>query len=176
MAKKKEIDEKCIDLDYLHGELQKMECIHPWSDEVYKDTTSPFNLSGMYRLTFADGAEVVVGSLYAYALAQGAFWFILDSTDKTPACIFVREPKALAYFAKMGASLQRDKEGDCAIPSSVAEAEQMLWGELGLDVPYEPLNYGCSTANKNMERWLKDWQLRGLVRWNEEQNSWEMAH
>ena len=172
----KETDERCIDLDDVHGKLLKMECLRPWTDEVYKNTTSPFNLSGRYKRTFEDGAEVEVGSLYAYALAQGDFWFGRDSTWKVGDCVFVREPRALAYFAQMGAALKRDKEGECILPSSVAEAEQILWGDNGLDVPYEPIKYGCKTADEKMEKWLKDWQQRGLVRWNEENEEWEMTH
>lgn len=172
----KEYDQDCVDLNDVHGELVKMECMHPWSDEVYKDAVSPFNLSGWYKLTFADGAEVEVGSLYAYALAQGSFWLILDHTNKVTDCVFVREPKALAYFAKMGAALKRDKEGECVLPSSEAEAEIILWGEDGFDVPFEALESGSPTANKNMERWIKDWQQRGLIKWNEENREWEMTH
>lgn len=172
----KEIDEGCIDLDDVHGKLLKMECLRPWTDETYEHTTSPFNLSGEYKLTFEDGAEVEVGSLYAFALAQGDFWFGRDSTWKVGNCVFVREPRALAYFAQMGAALKRDKEGECILPSSVAEAEQILWGDNGLDVPYEPIKYGCKTADEKMEKWLKDWQQRGLVRWNEENEEWEMTH
>ena len=169
-------DQKCVDLDSMHGNLVKMECMHPWSDEVYEDTKSPFYLSGWYRLTFEDGAEVEITCIYAYALAQGSFWFTIDRTHKVSNCVFVREPRALAYFAQMGASLKRDKEGVCVLPSSVAEAEQILWGESGLDVPYEPLKYGCATASKNMERWVNDWQQRGLIKWNDEGHSWELTH
>lgn len=172
----KEIDERCVDLESIHGNLVKMECMHPWSDEVYNNTKSPFNLSGWYKLTFEDGAEVEVGSIYSVALSQGSFWFIRDSKNQVPDCVFVREPRALAYFAQMGASLKRDKEGECLLPSTEAEAEQILWGDSGLNVPYEPLQYECSTAGKNMERWMKDWQQRGLIKWNEENESWEMTH
>ena len=172
----KEIDEKCIDLDSIHGSLVKMVCMHPWSDEVYANTKSPFNLSGWYKMTFEDGAEVEVGSIYATALAQGSFWFIRDSKNQVPDCVFVREPKALAYFTKMGAVLKRDVEGECVLPSTVTEAEQILWGNDGFDVPYEPLKAGCSTVGKNMDRWIKDWQQRGLIKWNDEDNSWELTH
>lgn len=172
----KEIDEKCIDLDAIHGNIAKMECIHPWSDEVYENTKSPLNLSGWYRMTFEDGAEVEVGSIYSVALTQGSFWFIRDSLNLVPDCVFVREPRALTYFAQMGASLKRDKEGECILPSSVAEAEQILWGDNGFNVPYEALKYGCKTAGKNMERWLKDWQQRGLIKWSEDDEAWEMTH
>jgi hypothetical protein len=172
----KEIDEKYVDLESIHGNLVKMECMHPWSDQVYNNTKSPLNLSGWYRLTFEDGAEVEIGSIYAYALAQGSFVFITDSTSQIPDCVFVREPRALAYLAQMGASLKRDKEGECVLPSTIAEAEQILWGESGLDVPYEPLKYGCTTAAQNMDRWMKDWQQRGLIKWNEDNEYWEMTH
>lgn len=171
-----EIDSRCVDLESIHGNLLKMECLHPWSDEVYVDAKSPSYLSGWYKLTFEDGAEVEIASIYAYALAQGSFWFITDSTHKVSNCIFVREPKALAYLAQMGASLKRDREGECKIPSTVAEAEQVLWGENGLNVPYEALKYGCAAANKNMERWMKDWQQRGLIKWVEEENAWHITH
>ncbi len=175
MKREIEYDEGCIDLETAHGGLVKMECMQPWSDDVYKDTTSPFNLSGWYKLTFEDGAEVEVASLYAYALAQGSFWLILDHSGKVTNCVFVREPRALAYFAQMGASLKRDSEGECNIPSTVDEAEKILWGDSGFDVPYEPLKYGSKDANKNMERWIEDWSQRGLIRKNEEQDRWELA-
>ena len=174
MKREIEYDENCIDLETVHGRLVKMECIRPWSDEVYKDTSSPFNLSGWYKLTFEDGAEVEVGSLYAYALAQGSFWLILDHSGKVTNCVFVREPRALAYFAQMGASLKRDREGECNLPSTIAEAEKILWGEDGFDVPYEPLKYGGKAANENMEKWIEDWKKRGLVRMDEEQRRLEL--
>lgn len=172
----KRVYENCLDLEAIHGNLVKMECIHPWSDEVYKNTKSPFTLSGWYKLTFEDGAEVEVGSLYATALTQGCFWFIRDSQNKVSDYVFVREPRSLAYFARKGVSLERDKEGECILPSTVAEAEQILWGESGLDVPYEPLRAGCGEVDKNIERWLKDWQQRGLIKRNEEDKSWEITH
>ena len=65
-------------------------------------------------------------------------------------CVFVREPRALAYFAQMGASLKRDSEGECNIPSTVDEAEKILWGDSGFDVPYEPLKYGSKDANNTI--------------------------
>lgn len=172
----KEIDEKCVDMDAIHGSLVKMECMHPWSDAVYANTKSPLTLSGWYKMTFEDGAEVEVASIYAAALAQGSFWFIRDSKNQVPDCVFVREPRALAYFAKMGATLKRDAEGECVLPSSVEEAEQILWGSDGFDVPYEALKAGCATASENMEKWIKDWQQRGLIKWNEGNESWEMTH
>ncbi len=176
MAKGEEIDENCIDLESVHGELTKMECIHPWSDEVYEDTKSPFNLSGWYRLTYEDGAKVDVGSMYAYALSQGSFWFISDDSNKIADAVFARSLKPLAYFARMGATLTRDKEGECALPTSTAEAENILWGEGGFGVPREPLLYGSKTAAVNMGKWVKDWQQRGLIKWNEENEEWNLTH
>ena len=176
MKNNEDIDDKCIDLESVHGELLGMKCIHPWSDEVYKDTKSPFNLSGWYRLTFEDGAKVDVGSLYAYALAQGSFWFISDDSNKVEDVVFVRALKPLAYFARMGASLIRDQEGECSLPTSTAEAENILWGDGGLGVPYEPLKYGSQKSVENMEKWVKDWQQRGLVKWDEENDGWQITH
>ena len=176
MKKDTEIDEKCIDLESVHGELISMECIHPWSDEVYEDTKSPFNLSGWYRLYFEDGAKVDVGSLYAYALSQGSFWFISDDSNKIEEAVFVRALKALAYFARMGVSLTMDKEGECALPTSTAESERILWGDGGYGVPYEPLKYGSKKAVDNMKNLIKDWEQRGLVKWDEENNGWQITH
>ena len=176
MKTETEIDEKCIDLETVHGKLVKMECLHPWSDEVYADTTSPFNLSGWYRLTFEDGAKVDIGSLYAYALSQGSYWLIMDDTGKVTNTVFVRETKSLAYVAKMGESLKRDKEGECSIPKSTAEAEQILWGDGGLDVPYEPLVYGSKEAVSNMKKRIDEWKRRGLIRLEEETNEWRITH
>lgn len=177
MSKEREdIDRRCIDLETVHGKLVKMECIHPWSDEVYENAKSPFQLSGWYRLTFDDGAIVDIGSLFAYVLSQGSYWFIMDSTNKVTDTVFVRETKSLAYLARMGASLIREKVGECSIPTSTAEAEQILWGDSGFGVPYEPLKYGCKEAADNMKKWVEDWKQRGLIKWDEENEDWKITH
>lgn len=154
-----EFDKECTDLTSVHGELRKMECLHPWSDERYKNTTSPWDLSGMYKLTFADGAEVTVGSLYSYAITQGSFWFFSDTTDKVDS-VFAREDRALAYFASRAETLVKDSEGNCELPSQ-ADADKIL---TGLDVPFEALEYGCETAAKNANALAEKWLKQGLVK------------
>lgn len=158
-------DSECTYLTLVHGRLIDMDCLHPWSDERYEDTHSPFELSGRYRMTFEDGAVVIVGSLYAYALAQGSFWLIRDMTDKVDS-VFVREDRALAYFAGLGAALKRDEEGGCDLPTD-EEADEILYGEDGFDVPFEALKYNSETAMKNMDNWVKRWRKCGLVKFDE---------
>lgn len=158
-----ETDPKCTDLTLVHGELQTMECLHPWSDERYENTTNPYDLSGMYKLTFADGAELTVGSLYAYALAQGSFWLIEDPTDKATS-VFVREDRALAYFASKGSILQRDREGLCELPSQ-SEADAIL-ADFG--VPDEALKFGSEEVLKGFDAWGDKWLKQGLVKKDEE--------
>ena len=154
-----EFDQNCADLTLVHGELLAMECLHPWSDERYENTTSPWDLSGMYKLTFADGAEVTVGTLYSYAVTQGSFWYFSDST-KTVNSVFAREDRALAYFALRADVLTKDREGECALPSQ-AEADRIL---ADLDVPFEALKYGCKTAAENANALAKKWLKKGLVK------------
>lgn len=162
-------DNKCIDLTLKHGRLMEMDCLRPWTDEQYENTKSPFELSGMYKMTFEDGAEVIVGSLYAYALAQGSFWFGSDMTGKVNSVVFVREDRALAYFAGLGAALKRDEEGGCDLPTD-EEADEILYGENGFDVPFEALKYNSETAMKNMDNWVKRWRKCGLVKFDGDKN------
>lgn len=166
-----EYEQNCIDLNSFHGNLVKMECIHPWSREEFANATTPFRLSGWYRLTYEDGAEVEVASIFAYSLAQGDFGFIIDSTNKVQNCIYVRDDRALAYICQMGASLAREKEGLCKIPSQ-DEAECIIDG---FDIPFEALKYGSESACKNLQRWVGEWSQRGLIRWDEENHEWHIV-
>lgn len=166
-----EYEQNCIDLNSIHGNLVKMECIHPWSREEFANATTPFRLSGWYRLTYEDGAEVEVAGIFAYSLAQGDFGFIIDSTNKVQDCIYVRDDRALAYICQMGASLAREKEGLCKIPSQ-DEAECIIDG---FDIPFEALKYGSESACKNLQRWVGEWSRRGLIRWDEENHEWHIV-
>lgn len=171
-----EFDESCKDLDLYHGKLLKMECIHPWSSESYFEAISPFTLSGWYRLTYEDGAEVEVASVFAYVLARGSFGLVVDYSGKVRGCNYVRDTRALAYLAKMGAGLRRESVGGCKIPESEEEAERILFGEGGLGVPYEAVKPECDTFCKNICRWLEIWKDRGLIRLDDDGKRWLLTH
>ena len=171
-----EYDEECIDLPMLHGQAKKMVCLRPWTNEVYQDAASPFDLSATYKITYEDGAEVVIGGLPAYALAQGSFWYNSDSSKEygIPDSIFARDTRVLAYLARVGEVLKRETEGsECELPSTVEIAEQIL---AEIDVPFEALKYGGKQAKKNADRWVETWKQNGLVEWDEENQAYRITH
>ncbi len=162
-----DFDQKCVDLPMIHGKAVKMECLHPWSKPEYKDAVTPFSLSATYKITYEDGAEVVIGGLPAYALVQGSFWYFSDSKKK-PESVFARDDRVLAYLAQAGQILRRERRGECLLPSQ-DEADCIL---NGLDVPFEAIAYGCEWACKNMDRWVNEWKQRGLIKWDEGNHIW----
>lgn len=164
-------DQKCVDLPMTHGKAVKMECLCGWSRPEYKNAVSPFDLSATYKITYEDGAEVVIGGLPAYALAQGSFWYLSDN-KKEPESVFARDDRVLAYLARVGQILKREKPGECVLPSQ-DEAECIIDG---MNIPFEALKYGSEWACKNMKRWVDEWSRRGLIMWDEEINGWRIAH
>jgi len=165
-----DFDQKCVDLPMIHGKAVKMECLRPWSKPEYRDAVTPFTLSATYKITYEDGADVVIGGLPAYALAQGSFWYFSDS-KKEPESVFARDDRVLAYLAQAGQILRREKPGECILPSQ-DEADCIL---NGLDVPFEAIEYGCEWACKNMDRWVNEWKQRGLIKWDEENHIWRIV-
>ena len=165
-----DFDEKCVYLELQHGKAAKMECLRPWSKPEYREAVTPFSLSATYKITYEDGAEVVIGGLPAYALAQGSFWYFSDS-KKEPESVFARDDRVLAYLALVGQILRREKPGECDLPSQ-DEADCIL---NGLDVPFEALEYGSEWACKNMDRWVNEWKQRGLIKWDEENHIWRIV-
>lgn len=165
-----DFDDKCVYLESLHGNAVKMECLSGWSKPEYKNAVSPFDLSATYKITYEDGAEVVIGGLPAYALAQGSFWYFSDN-KKEPESTFARDDRVLAYLAKVGQVLKREKPGECILPSQ-EEAECIIDG---FDIPFEALKYGSEWACKNMKRWMDEWSRRGLIRWDEENHEWHIV-
>lgn len=165
-------DKECIDLPMIHGMAVEMECLRGWTNDEYKDAVSPFYLSAKYRITYEDGANVEIGSLFAYTLSQGSFWYSSDSKADRIDSVFARDTRVLAYLAQVGQVLKREESGKCILPSE-EEAERIL---AELDIPIEGLAYGSETAGKNMDRWIKDWQQRSLIKWDEEENGWRITH
>ena len=165
-------DKKCVDLPMIHGDAAKMECLRGYTNEEYKDAVSPEYLSARYKITYEDGAEVQISCLFLYALAQGSFCYSSDSKVKRIDSVFARDTRVLAYLAQVGQVLKREQPGECQLPSE-EEAERIL---AELEVPMEGLEYGGATAGKNAERWIKDWQQRGLIQWSEEDNGWRITH
>lgn len=172
----REVDDMCKDIEDYHGRLLKMECIHPWSSETYFEAISPFTLSGWYKLTYEDGAEVEIAGVFSYILVRGSFGLIRDHSGKVKGCSYVRDTRALAHIAQMGASLKRETLGECSIPESVEEAERILWGEGGLGVPYEAVKTEGETFCRNMVRWLEIWKNSGLIRLDDNRKRWLLAH
>ena len=165
-----DFDEKCVYLESRHGKAVKMECLRPWSKPEYKDAVTPFSLSATYKITYEDGAEVVIGGLPAYALAQGSFWYLSDSKKETES-VFARDDRVLAYLAQSGQILRRERRGECILPSQ-DEADCIL---NGLDVPFEAIEYGCEWACKNMDRWVNEWKQRGLIKWDDDNHIWRIV-
>ena len=162
-------DQECVDLSMRHGLAVKMEGLRPWSKPEYKDAVTPFSLSATYKITYEDGAEVVIGGLPAYALAQGSFWYFSDS-KKEPESVFARDDRVLAYLAQAGQILRSEKPGECILPSQ-DEADCIL---NGLDVPFEAIEHGCEWACKNMDRWVNEWKQRGLIKWDDDNHIWRI--
>ena len=167
-----EYDKKCIDLSMIHGQAVNMECLRNYTNEEYKDATSPEYLSARYKITYEDGAVVEISCLFLYALSQGSFWYSSDSKMEDIDSVFARDTRVQAYLVQVGQSIKRGQVGECTLPSE-EEAERIL---AELEVPIEGLAYGSTTAGKNMERWIKDWQQRGLIQWDEDANIWRMTH
>lgn len=167
-----DFDEECTYLELLHGKAVKMECLRGWSKPEYKNAVSPFDLSATYKITYEDGAEVVIGGLPAYALAQGSFWYSSDSKKETGS-VFARDDRVLAYLARVGQILKREKPGECVLPSQ-DEADCIIDG---FALPFEALKYGSEMACINMKRWVDEWSRRGLIkRDGENQNhGWRIA-
>lgn len=165
-----DFDQKCVYLELRHGKAVKMECLRPWSKPEYKDAVTPFSLSATYKITYEDGAEVVIGGLPAYALAQGSFWYFSDSKKETES-VFARDDRVLAYLAQSGQILRRERRGECILPSQ-DEADCIL---NGLDVPFEAIEYGCEWACKNMDRWVNEWKQRGLIKWDDDNHIWRIV-
>ena len=168
-----EYDEECTDLQGLHGRAVKMECLRPWTNEEYMDAVSPWYISASYKITYEDGAEVEIGALHAYTLAQGSFWYVSDSTKTPPSLtgsVFARDERVLAYLARVAEVLKRETAGEeCKLPETEDEAERIL-GEI--DVPFEALRYGCDTTKRNMDRWGERWEKEGRIKWSERDNGW----
>ncbi len=165
-----DFDEKCVYLESRHGKAVKMECLRPWSKPEYKGAVTPFSLSATYKITYEDGAEVVIGGLPAYALAQGSFWYFSDS-KKEPESVFARDDRVLAYLAQAGQILRGERRGECILPSQ-DEADCIL---NGLDVPFEALECGGEWACKNMDRWVNEWKQRGLIKWDDDNHIWRIV-
>lgn len=166
-----ETDKECIDLCAAHGDAKKMECLAAYSDERYKDTHSPWELSGSYRIRYADGADVVIGAIFSYSLTQGNFWFISDSTGKVDG-MFARDNRVLAYIAHCGDALKREVPGECHLDTEEDARDYLR----KLEVPEEPLAWGCKTAQENAKKWLANWQMRGMIQFDEEDKSWRITH
>lgn len=158
-----DFDQECVDLPMIHGNAVKMKCLCGWSKPEYKNAVSPFDLSATYKITYEDGAEVVIGGLPAFALAQGSFWYCSDS-KKEPESVFARDDRVLAYLARVGQILKRENPRECVLPSQ-AEAECIL---AGLGIPFEALKFGSECACNNMNRWIDEWSRRGLIKQDDE--------
>ena len=167
-----EYDEDGTDLHGLHGRAVKLECLRPWTNEEYIDAVSPWYISASYKITYEDGAEVEIGALHAYTLAQGSFWYVSDSSKTPPSLtgsVFARDEMVLAYLARVAEALKREIPGECKLPETEDEAERIL---SEIDVPFEALRYGCDTAKRNMDRWGEKWEKEGRIKWSERDNGW----
>ena len=157
-------DQKCVDLPMIHGRAVKMECLRPWSKPEYKNTISPWELSAQYKISYEDGAEVLIGCIFAYTLSQGSFWYFSDSKVAMVDSVFARDTRVLAYLARAGRFLEKEKTGLCPLLSE-EDAERIL---AELEVPIEGLKYGSRMACENAERWFRGWHRSGLIEMNEE--------
>ena len=157
-------DQECVDLPMIHGRAVKMECLCLWSKPEYENTISPWELSAQYKISYEDGAEVLIGCIFAYTLSQGSFWYFSDSKVAMVDSVFARDTRVLAYLALVGRTLEGGKLGDCALPSE-EDAESIL-AEMG--VPIEGMGYGSQTACANAERLFRDWQTQGLIMQDDE--------
>ena len=157
-------DQECVDLSIIHGQAVKMECLHPWSKPEYENTISPWEFSAQYKVSYEDGAEVLIGCIFAYTLSQGSFWYISDSKEAMVDSVFARDTRVLAYLALAGKSLEYEKPGDCTLPSE-EDAERIL---VEMGVPTEGMEYGSRTACANAERLLRGWHQQGLIMQDDE--------
>lgn len=155
-----EFDNRCKDLMLYHGRVESMECLHGWCDEIYADTSSPWELSGTYKIKCEDGAELVIISRFTYALCLGSFGIMSDSTKKLTNYDYSRDDRVLAYLASLGAELRRDKPGVCELPED-ADAMRILYDELM--VPFEALKYGSKISLEKSKEWMKKWQTEGML-------------
>jgi len=155
-----EFETRCKELMAVHGRVVSMECIHGWCDEIYADTSSPWELSGTYKIKCEDGAELVIISRFSFALCLGSFGVMSDSTNKLTNYDYARDDRVLAYLAAHGAELRRDKLGKCELPEET-DAERILYDDLM--VPFEALKYGSKTSLEKSKEWMKKWQTEGML-------------
>ena len=107
-------DETGKSLTACHGLVRTMVCLRAYSDARFRDTLSPWELSGTYRITCEDGAELVIISRFADSLCYGEFGIMGDTTGELTDYDNAYDERVLAYFADMGANLRRDTAGECA--------------------------------------------------------------
>ena len=152
-------DETGKSLTLCHGLVRRMVCLRAYSDERFRDTHSPWELSGTYRITCADGAELVIISRFADSLCYGEFGIMGDTTGELTDYDNAYDERVLAYFADMGANLRRDTAGECTLPS-VEEAREIL---RRYDVPRRPLRYFSYIAAEKKRRLFECWKRSSLV-------------
>lgn len=165
-----EIDKTACDLGEYHDGVVAMECLQDYSDEKYRDSRSPWELSGLYRLECFDGAIVWAISLFTEALCYGEFGLMGDSTKELSDYNNGYDERVLAYFAEKGANLRKDRPGRCVLPT-IEEAREIL---ARYKVPKKPLRYFSYEAAQNKRRWFEEWKKRGLIEKDDSGSGWHV--